>query len=173
VPAPDLPDHATARGKPLTLTDVDARGDLEAIYEGAGLLLQALRESLGERHGAAEDTAAPRLWPHHFDAASLFVVARDGAGAMTRTIGVGVTPPDGIEPAGYWYVSPWAKESTGDDHRWPELRAGRWIDGHAGLRMAVLPLDDLFNLDIPAQGHAVAAFLAVAVAGCLEVLTEE
>jgi len=167
VPAPDLPDHATARGKPLTLTDVDARGDLEAIYEGAGLLLQALRESLGERHGAAEDAAAPRLWPHHFDAASLFVVARDGTGAMTRTIGVGVTPPDGIEPAGYWYVSPWAEEGIAGESRWPDLPAGRWHDRGDGLRMAVLPLEALTALESGAeQFDRLASFVTTAFNAC-------
>jgi hypothetical protein len=167
VPAPDLPAHAVADGAPFDLGDTEARADLEALYEGCGLLLTRIRESLGERHNAGGDDATPRLWPHHFDAASLFVVARDDAGSMTRTIGVGLTPPDGVDDTGYWYVSPWARGGVADAGAGPDLPVGRWEAREGTLPMAVLPLSAVPSPQDPeAQMDAVASFVANAFAAC-------
>jgi hypothetical protein len=170
-PAPDLPDHPAASGQRLQLDDPDARGDLESLYEGAGLLLSTLREALGNAHGAADDDATPRVWPHHFDAASLFVVARDEHGNMSRTIGVGLAPPDTVEPSGYWYVSPWAAEQDAPGPGPDPLPHGRWHPRGDSLPMAILPLSEMTPLADGDDQHArIASFVAAAFNASLEIL---
>jgi hypothetical protein len=114
----------------------------------------------------------PRLWPHHFDLASLFVVERDSKGAMTKTIGVGITPPDAVDDAGYWYVSPWSK-AEGDGFAKADLPLGRWVDRGA-MPMAVLPVTEVWRIASEGeltkagavQAAAVAEFVAAAVNLC-------
>ncbi len=101
-PEHDLPDHPVAHGAPF---DTGAEGDaLEALaqwYANSDLLLRAFaRETPG---------ASPvRVWPHHFDIATL--VALDPVETdveKRRTIGVGASPGDTSYAEPYVYVTPW------------------------------------------------------------------
>jgi hypothetical protein len=156
VPAPDLPEHALAAGAAFDRSDQDGLHALEILYANAHRLL------LGFRQHAP--TASPvQCWPHHFDIAVLLTVASDPAGAMTATVGVGLTPPDGLMDQGYLYVSPWLRHPPDQLGPWAELTHGLWID-RGPLKMAVLPLSQL--LAQPGQGAAARRFVDEAERAC-------
>jgi hypothetical protein len=157
-PAPDLPDHPLAGG--ARFDPHDALEHVAQLYDGVDqtiALLRAVLPNFGE----------PRCWPHHFDHASLAVVARDGDDSMTKTIGVGITPPDSMDSSGYIYVSPWRRDDSGDVDT-PELDHGTWTARGSGPPMAMLPVTYLAQANDSSE--AVSVFVAQAVNGCMEVL---
>jgi hypothetical protein len=157
VPAPDLPPHRVAEGAAFSV-DPATGAELARLLEGANTVLCEVANEL--RGGPV------RVWPHHFDMATLALV-EERAGAATKTIGVGLAPPDAIAASGYWYVSPWAQQELATASRWPALAHGRWIDRGGALRMAALPLDELAAVDGGAERRAaVADFLSAAVEAC-------
>ncbi len=154
-PAPDLPSHALASGGAFR-DDPDGFNDLADLYDATAQLIEKLRAQEG-RFGEG------RCWPHHFDLATL---AEFDGGA--KTIGVGLTPPDSVEGAGYWYVSPWAKEGVEGSPSYPALADGRWVDRGDGLKMAVLPVTELSGESERSQ--RLAGFVAAGVNACMGVL---
>lgn len=50
--------------------------------------------------------SAVRVWPHHFDIATL-ITLDDGDAERARSVGVGLSPGDGGIPQPYFYVTPW------------------------------------------------------------------
>lgn len=147
VTAPDLPPHPVADGAPFRVDPAAALGALADLLDGADRVLAAV--------AAALPGASPvRVWPHHFDMATLAPIAPE------RTLGVGLAVPDATEPDGYWYVSPWAASPPpAQATQWPPLAHGRWVD-RGVLRMAVLPLGAWAGLaDAGARAGALAGFL--------------
>ncbi len=131
-PAPDLPEHRIAEGEAFAPTG-PAHLHLAELYDITARVLGQLR-------GVAPALEAPSCWPHHFDLASLATIATDEEGALTQSIGLGLTPPDSFEPSGYWYVSPWSRAGEkADPSSVPGLTAGEWR-ARESLPMAVLPL---------------------------------
>lgn len=139
-PEEPLPDHPVAHGVKFA---PDA-ADLARIAAG---FAEANRQL--ERVRAAHREASPvRLWPHHFDIATLLSFG-DG-----RTIGTGWLAGDALYPEPYWYVTPWPYPGPST---LPPLSAGAWhTEGWVG---AVLR----------GKGDA-ERFLAEAI-GCLSRLT--
>jgi len=164
VPAPDLPDHPIANGATFDCQDSASFNGLARLYANTDAMLQALRQNLPNASDA-------RTWPHHFDHALLSVVTTDDTGAMTATIGIGITPPDGLNSTGYWYVSPWQKQSATDGLNWDELPVGAWIDREGSVPMALLPVTDVAGKN--EQHDAVSQFIAQATAICLRNLKQE
>ncbi len=160
VPAPDLPAHAVASGAVFT-PDPDGENDVADVYDATFLVLERLR-GVDSRFGEV------RCWPHHFDMASLAVVEQDGAGAMTKTIGVGITPPDGLDDHGYWYVSPWAREGVAGEPVYRALSHGRWQHRGGGVSMALLSVHEVAGEGD--RSHKLAAFLSESINACLGVL---
>ncbi|MEN0020431.1 MAG: hypothetical protein AAF747_06075 [Planctomycetota bacterium] len=151
-PAPDLPDHPVGQGEIFDAVrkelDPEAwHGPFQAtvtladLYHGTVAQLKYLQHVFADvvRDGAHE--AVPRVWPHHFDLASLFVLERDSDGEMTKTVGIGLTPPDDVSPWGYWYVSPWASSDAANDFSKADLSHGRWHE-RGSMPMAILPVED-------------------------------
>lgn len=127
VPAPDLPPHPVAEGAAFRVASKASFAALADLLDGADRVLGAVAAAL-------PDASPVRVWPHHFDMATLAVITPD------RTLGVGLAVPDGIEPGGYWYVSPWAASPPARSAlEWTALAQGRWI-ARGALSMAVLPL---------------------------------
>lgn len=176
-PAPDLPDHPLAGDAVF-----EWRPEVSIVfahYHITQRLLERFVLAVQSAGAESEHELVPRLWPHHFDLASLLVVARDAGGNMTKTIGVGFTPPDPIDDSGYWYVSPWVKDGPSKAFARPELPLGRWVD-RGGTAMAVLPVSDIWNiaeddsLEDPGtvQGCAIAEFVATAFNACMELMND-
>lgn len=95
---------------------------------------------------------------------------------MTKTIGVGLTPPDDLDPSGYWYVSPWSKDELQGGFATPDLAVGRWVDC-GKIAMAIFPIDEMWSIlhdpDSSADGRsmeqtvALAEFVAMAFNACM------
>jgi len=150
-PAPDLPEHPLGSG-----AEFEAPGEADQALESMYLFTAAALEKFAP---LAPDASPVQCWPHHFDIAVLSVVARDGDENMTRTLGVGLTPPDSLSERGYWYVSAWSKDEIGGDFD-GDAGAGRWVDRGGPLPMAVLDVDAALGSEDP--DLVVTGFLATA-----------
>jgi hypothetical protein len=142
----DLPDHPVAAGARFEANELT--GEVAQWFVNAEAVL----------HAIDDPRRSPiRLWPHHFDLASL--IALDGEGA--RSIGVGLSPGDAEVPRPYIYVSPWPRPERTE---LPELAAGgRWH--REGWFGALLDAKTIVAVDEgEAQSVLVADFVASAVA---------
>lgn len=165
-PAPDLPEHPIGDGHAFGTPNQLAMAEVIRFYANADALLQRVAQLI-------ETTDEPRVWPHHFDIASLATIDRDGNGAMTKTIGVGLTPPDPLSDTGYWYVSPWSRDDASVTGPWPDLPLGRWHQRDGSMPIAVLSTDDVTSTDDRADQHArTAAFIAEAYNTCRKALAD-
>lgn len=162
---PDLPDHPVAKGEPFGAPNQLALIELVRLYSNTASLLDAMSNALEHDY----ESAGPVLcWPHHFDLARLFVLERDAAGEMTRTLGIGLTPPDSLSESGYWYVSPWSAAAipTADSMQ-PKLSHGQWHQRDGQPPMAMLSIETLQGIeDRDVQHRLVADFICEAVARC-------
>jgi hypothetical protein len=160
-PAYDMPDHPGLRGEAFRLQPSAAFQELAAFYDDAARLLAAV--AAGEP-GASE----VRLWPHHFDLATLITVAPAAKGEQARTIGVGLSPGDASYAEPYLCVSPWPYP----DAAWkpPQLAGqGRWHS--QGFCGAVLTGSDLVMAGgAEAQAARAVEFLRAAIAVCHEIV---
>ncbi|GEM_PF-1422002 len=178
LPAPDLPRHEVATEGLFRFDDRrDETRAVDACYTRTAEMLARLVRmveaadaglsvaQLGVDLDAKSAKPVPcRLWPHHFDLASLFVAKREENDRPVRTIGVGLAPPDELERSGYFYVAPWTDDgSTPDEERFVKPPYGRWV-WRAGEHLAVLPLRELWSLtDEADRGAATANFIAAAL----------
>lgn len=124
----EFPDHPLADGKEFIINPEQA-AELARYYTLANDLLQAV---------ATDPQASPvRIWPHHFDMATL-ISLDEGGGEEARTVGVGMSPGDDGYPEPYFYVTPWPYPPT---DKLPPLPHGSWhTEGWTG---AVLTATDL------------------------------
>lgn len=96
-PPNDFPDSDLARGK--TFQPQHFTSDLAEYYAIADRLLQALVQQ--------EPMASNvRIWPHHFDIATLISIP-DEINGQERSVGVGLSPGDDGYNEPYWYVTPY------------------------------------------------------------------
>lgn len=100
----------------------------------------------------ADGEASPlRVWPHHFDLATLVTLDASDDPEQSKSVGLGMTPGDAGIPAPYLYVTPWPYP---EGRPTPALPSGRWnTDGWYG---AVLDAEA-----VSSEGQ-VAAFLSAA-----------
>lgn len=125
----DFPEHSLrsgARFDPAQSRNVHA---VSLYFSNTQLLLR----DLAAKHGGA---SAIKLWPHHFDLATLITVKEpSGSGGEDGvSVGAGISPGDGGTPEPYWYVTPWPYP---DKTKLPELPAGRWnTDGWVGALLS-------------------------------------
>ena len=109
---------------------------------------------------AAESGGEVRVWPHHFDIATLIELDEDG-GEEARSINVGLSLGDGSYGEPYWYVTPWPKPSKA----LPTLGVGTWhTKGFTAAVFGAAKHDE----EHP-EPHAT-RFLEQAVAACREIL---
>lgn len=157
-PGYPLPPHPLDRGARFE-ADGPALEELARWYGNAD---RALQELARRTAGAGEVLA----WPHHFDIATLAVLATDAAGDAAQTLGAGLSPGDESIAVPYWYVNHWP---TREDVRpeapgaLGELAAGHWhTEDWLG---AVLRAEELVAAgDAAAQAARLDAFLTSAVA---------
>ena len=145
----ELPVHAVATGGAFGTDDVAAFGELARWFANAAIALGRVAE---EVPGATE----VRVWPHHFDIATL---VRYGGDAST---GAGLEPGDGYYDEPYFYVNAHPQPSAerlsarlAGNGRW---HTKDWIG-------AVLRGSDVTGNEA-AQERQVNAFLDSALAAC-------
>lgn len=156
----EMPGHRVGRGAAFD-ADSAALAELGRWYGSAELVLQEVRKG--------NAGAGPvRIWPHHFDIATLMALDPEADPEHARSIGVGMTPGDASYAQPYFYVLPWpAPQAT----EFPPLQGGgNWHrEGWVG---AVLIGEELVS-DAPTAGQQrerTRAFLASAVSGSRELL---
>lgn len=145
----ELPAHPVATGGAFGTDDVAAFDQLARWFANAAI---ALGRVAGEVRGASE----VRVWPHHFDIATLVSY---GGGAST---GAGLEPGDGYYDEPYFYVN--ARPQPKAERLSARLAGhGRWhTKDWIG---AVLRGSDVTG-DGAAQERQVSAFLASALEAC-------
>ena len=116
-----IPFHPVARGSAYSFSgEFEAFEELAHWFAAAEDLLEDVRAGYAGLHPGP---GAIRLWPHHFDIATLVGLAESN-GETTRSIGIGVSPGDHYYSQPYVYVSPWPQF---DAMRLPDLPApGHW-----------------------------------------------
>ena len=154
----DFPDHPLARGTPFNETQEVQRQELTAYYANTNLLLQEIVST-------TEGASPIRIWPHHFDLATLISLPYTQKGEA-MSIGVGLSPGDSSYDQPYWYVTPWPYP---DPANLPELDGGGswhtqdWVG-------AILTASQLSQGD--EQQAQVKAFLQSAVKASLSLLED-
>ncbi len=103
-PPNDFPDHPLAHGDTFDATQTPTLQELTDYYANTYGQLQDMIATV-------EDATAVRIWPHHFDMATLIMLPgmRDG---IPLTVGVGLSPGDTSYDEPYWYVSPYPYPDT-------------------------------------------------------------
>ena len=155
----EIPPHAVASGKPFA--------------RGSGAAFEEMGRYYADAHAMASHVAAsragappPRCWPHHFDMATLITLP-DIADRGMRTVGVGLSPGDGLYAEPYFYVGPYPHPARDRLHQLGSL--GAWhTDGWVG---AVLKASDIATLDAGRQAQAVHAFADVAIEASIDALS--
>ena len=147
----DFPDSLLASGATFDNDDeVDEakRRELTAYYANTNSILQPVAKR--------EGSSSVRIWPHHFDIATLISLLYTLNG-QDVSIGVGMSPGDGSYEEPYWYVTPWPYPDTAN---LPELAGGgAWhTEGWVG---AILTASQISEDD--KQQDTVAAFLDSAI----------
>ncbi len=95
----DFPDHPIASGQPFLPSPIPQLQEITYYFANSNALLR--------RIAATTPGASPvRIWPHHFDIATLITLP-GGTDGETQTVGVGYSPGDQSYPEPYWYVTPW------------------------------------------------------------------
>lgn len=170
----EIPGHAVASGAPFDGTDTAALQELAHAFGNASIALERARARINAHAGNtdsdhdASDTVASaavasnaRLWPHHFDLATLVQV-----GAVAST-GAGMAGGDQYYDEPYYYVNAYPRPRTdrltaslAGDGSWHTFE---WIG-------AVLPASRLRG-DAVAQERQVDAFLESALAACRALVT--
>jgi len=153
VPDYDLPSHPDPDGR-FAAPDIPAPTELCAWFQDAHAIAEATRT-------AVAGAAPVRIWPHHFDIATLVSLDSD------RSINVGFSPGDDGLPDGYFYVTPWPRPESDPP---PPPGAGRWhTEGWFG---AVLDAARVTELSVAgAQQERVQEFVGAAMASARGLLS--
>jgi hypothetical protein len=161
-PPDDFPDHPLAHGASFESNQALALSELTDYYANTHPLFQAIIAT-------TEDATATRIWPHHFDMATLIMLPSIKNGSPL-TVGVGLSPGDTNYNEPYWYVSPYPYPDAAD------LPA---LDGHGLWHTqpwfgAVLPASRLAeSVSAEAQQQQVEAFLQAALKTSIALLKSE
>ncbi|MFL6290630.1 MAG: hypothetical protein ACJ759_07020 [Thermoanaerobaculia bacterium] len=142
----ELPEHRFGKGARFSAADAEAFAELAGWFAAAHETLSAV---VRRNPGASE----VRLWPHHFDIATLISLAGE------RSIGIGVVPGDSWKTEPYVYVTPWPYPEAGG---LPPLEGGNWnTEGWTGAYLEASRIRD---------GEQVERFVDSAVAACRRLL---
>ena len=103
-PPNDFPDSPLARGAAFDTSEKLALRELANYYANTHQILEHIVAT-------SEDASAVRIWPHHFDMATLIMLpgTKDDT---PLTVGVGFSPGDSSYNEPYWYVSPYPYPDT-------------------------------------------------------------
>ncbi|PZO36657.1 MAG: hypothetical protein DCF19_20845 [Pseudanabaena frigida] len=155
-PPDDFPDSDLARGATFNLENISSL--FAEYYAAANHILQYIVES-------ESMASSVRLWPHHFDIATLISIpaAIDGE---EKTVGVGLSPGDSSYAKPYWYVTPYPYPENTDDL--PVLASdGIWHKEHwVGAVLTASQFGDPIESE-----ERVKTFLISAIAACKKLLT--
>lgn len=152
----DFPHSPLANGATFEDGDRAKRQESTAYFANTNLLLQEVVTN-------TEGASPVRIWPHHFDIATLISLPNTQKGEDV-SIGVGMSPGDSSYDEPYWYVTPWPYPNT---NNLTELAGGgTWhITGWVG---AILTASQLSQDD--KQQEQLRAFLDSAISASRSLL---
>lgn len=154
-----IPNHVVATGVPFSTTANAERAELARYWSNAAAYLDALVSSM-------PDASPVRIWPHHFDIATLTELPATSSG-ITPTIGVGLSPGDDSYQEPYWYVGPNPRPDVSNA---PKLAGGgRWHT--VGWKGAALLASDF--VDSQDQRAQVNLFVESALKECRKLLAPQ
>jgi len=156
----EWPTHSVATGASFSASP-EPLAVLHAAFANAAAVCRRIRH---DKHHAKP----VRLWPHHFDIATLVLLEPDKDPEEAKSINVGLSPGDGSYSLPYWYVVPFPAPESPD---LPSIQGdGTWHT--EGFLAAVLPFETFAGAgDAGAQSDHVNVFIDSAYAGCLELLS--
>ncbi len=144
-----IPEHAVDTGAAFDTTNRMAFEELAQWFSNAALVLQVVAKQ-------TPDASDVRLWPHHFDIATLVSLS------VGRSTGAGLVGGDGYYDQPYFYVNV-NPQPTGPLPDVSTLGGGTW---HTREWIgAVLPGSDITG-DAAAQQDCVEAYLRASLATC-------
>jgi hypothetical protein len=156
----DYPNHYELPSSPLHRGAVFASGsmyrqELARYRSNTQIVLQSI--------AATEALSDVKVWPHHFDLASVITLEVDDQGNPTRTIGLGLAIPDATSHTLYYYVSHWLKEGRPNYRSLPALPGNAlWLS--KGFKGVILPVSGLVKLKSKeAQSALLEAFFREAI----------
>lgn len=161
-PPDDFPDHPLAHGAAFAADQSLALSELTDYYANTHPLFQTMIAT-------TEDATATRIWPHHFDMATLIMLPGTKNGSPL-TVGVGLSPGDSSYNEPYWYVSPYP---------YPKAASLSTLDGHGFWHTqhwvgAVLPASQLTEpVSAETQQRQVESFLQTALGISIALLQSE
>ena len=158
-PPDDFPDSPLALGAAFDASQKLASIELANYYANTHQLLQNIVAT-------SEDASAVRIWPHHFDMATLIMLP--GLKNETPlTIGVGLSPGDTSYHEPYWYVSPYPYPDTAN---LPPLAGdGFWHTQHwVGAVLTASRLTQ--DVSTKAQQQQVESFIDSAITASINLL---
>lgn len=118
LPEHDMPEHPVSGGAAFDITDQQA-----ALAEVEHWLANA--HDLLERFIKDDPTASEvRLWPHHFDIATLITLDEHPDPEHAKSVNLGLSLGDGSYAEPYAYVSPWPYPPSRSEA--PGLTYGAW-----------------------------------------------
>ena len=100
----DFPQHPLADGATFEDISEAKRQELTAYFANTNSILQAVSVNV-------EGASPVRIWPHHFDIATLISLPYTQKDEAV-SIGVGMSPGDSSYDQPYWYVTPWPYPDT-------------------------------------------------------------
>jgi hypothetical protein len=158
----EIPARARAGGAAYDVAGLaDALTELAACFAVAHRSLGRVRDQLSARGLALSPV---RTWPHHFDMASLTLLA-GGSGEHACSVNAGFSPGDEHYEEPYFYVSP---HPYPDAAKLPPLPAiGHWH--MCGFTAAIAPASRF--LAVTGHEAAIEAFLAAAVDAAITALS--
>lgn len=157
-PPDDFPDHPLAHGARFDVSEELAFSELTDYYANTHQMLQKIVAT-------TEDASEIRIWPHHFDIATLVTIPGTKNGNLL-TVGVGMSPGDTNYSEPYWYVSPYP---------YPDPTNLPPIAGHGFWHTqqwvgAVLPASRVIETSPNDQPQQVEAFLNSALKAAISLL---
>ncbi len=154
-PPNDFPDSDLASGATFQLLNLTS--NFAEYFSSADRILQ----NIVQKEPMASDV---RIWPHHFDMATLISIP-DEINGQEKSVGVGLSSGDGSYNEPYWYVTPYPYPE--DRINLPILDGnGIWhTEGWVG---AILTASQFGEPE--ASIDRVNTFLKSAIAGCKELL---
>src|SRR5579883_811980 len=161
-PPDDFPDHPLAHGAAFAANQALALSELTDYYANTHPLFQTIMAT-------TEDATATRIWPHHFDLATLIMLPGTKNGGPL-TVGVGLSPGDASYHEPYWYVSPYPYPETAS---LPALNGhGFWHTQHwVGAVLTASRLTD--PVSVETQQQQVESFLHAALETSITLLQSE
>lgn len=116
----EIPDHALAHGARFARTNPEYFKENARVRHNSEIVLQNAVSGL-------EDAEPVRVWPHHFDTGTFIPLAKNAAGAVSQSIGLGWAIPDTMVEEPYFYLSFWSQEDKNVSEDFTPLPAGEWM----------------------------------------------